>query len=102
MNKVAFCLVLSAATLTGGTTPVTGPALPDLVYTDCGSCQDLAPNGGLGPDSPDEASVRYQPDAPSYAIPDSTPNNTSPPWQPLLTKAEVNWMVNYLLSGGTD
>lgn len=84
------------------TVPVNGPALARLVQQDCGSCHGLTLKGGLGPDIRPEALSHYDPQSLSAVILDGIPGTAMPPWRPLLTEAEVDWMVTYLLSGGTE
>lgn len=84
------------------TAPVNGPALARLVQQDCGSCHGLTLKGGLGPDIRPEALSHYDPQTLSAVILDGIPGTAMPPWRPLLTEAEVDWMVTYLLSGGTE
>ena len=77
-------------------------ALARLVQQDCGSCHGLTLKGGLGPDIRPQSLEHYDPETLSAIIMDGIPGTPMPPWRPLLTQAEVNWMVDYLLTGGEE
>ena len=85
--------------MAGDTPPVDGPALERLVHQDCGSCHGLTLKGGLGPDIRPDALAHFDPDTLADVILDGVPGTAMPPWRPLLTQAEVEWMVSYLLNG---
>lgn len=102
VNKIVLYLALSSAAIAGDTVPVDGPALARLVQQDCGSCHGLTLKGGLGPDIRPEALAHYEPETLASVILDGIPGTAMPPWRPLLTQAEVEWMVDYLLSGGLE
>ncbi|MCP5072334.1 MAG: cytochrome c [Rhodobacteraceae bacterium] len=88
--------------------PVFGESAPDavalerLVVQDCGSCHGLTLKGGLGPDIRPEALKSYEPEVLQGVILDGVPDTPMPPWRPLLTKAEVAWIANYLLTGEVE
>ena len=91
-----------------GGAAVAADGLPDavrlerLVRQDCGSCHGLTLKGGLGPDIRPDALSGYDADTLSAVILEGIPGTPMPPWRPLLTSAEVNWMVDYLLTGGEE
>lgn len=73
--------------------------LYNLLVQDCGSCHGMTMKGGLGPAlTPDvlshkprqmiEATILY-----------GRPGTPMPPWNTMLTKAEVSWLVDRLYSG---
>ena len=77
-----------------------GPdALERLVRQDCGACHGITLKGGLGPDIRPQALAGL--DAPTLRglILDGIPGTAMPPWRPLLTDAEADWITEYLLKG---
>lgn len=73
--------------------------LRHLLIQDCGSCHGMTLKGGLGPalrpadleGKPDELLIN--------TILLGRPGTAMPPWQPLLTHAEVVWLVELLRAG---
>ena len=74
-------------------------ALQRLVVQDCGSCHGLTLKGGLGPDIRPQSLQHYDPDILRGVILDGIPDTPMPPWRPLLTEAEADWIADYLLTG---
>ncbi|SFT38753.1 c-type cytochrome [Sedimentitalea nanhaiensis] len=101
VNRVLFYLAMSGAAAAGETAAVDAPALERLVRQDCGSCHGLTLKGGLGPDIRPDALAHYDADTLSAVILDGVPGTPMPPWRPLLTQPEVDWIVTYLLNGDT-
>lgn len=70
-----------------------------MVQQDCGSCHGMTLKGGLGPSLlPQRISVlpeQYLIDAVTHGR-EGTP---MPPWEPILTRAEIVWIVQQLKSG---
>jgi len=70
-----------------------------MVQQDCGSCHGMTLKGGLGPSLlPERISVlpkQYLMDAVTHGRPD-TP---MPPWKPILTRDEIQWIVEQLQLG---
>ncbi len=88
-----------ASTAIAGEAPPDAPALKRLVHQDCGSCHGLTLKGGLGPDIRPEAMQEYDPAALGLIITDGIDGTAMPAWGPLLSKSEVTWIVDYLLTG---
>ncbi len=99
MSRILIYLALSGAALAGETAAVDAPALERLVRQDCGACHGLRLSGGLGPDIRPGALAHHDADSLSAVILDGIPGTAMPPWRPLLSRAEVEWMVTYLLNG---
>jgi len=74
-------------------------ALTRLVHQDCGSCHGLTLKGGLGPDIRPETVAHLPPDVLKMVILDGVPGTAMPPWRPLITEAEAEWIAHYLLQG---
>lgn len=72
-------------------------ALTRLVHQDCGSCHGLTLKGGLGPDIRAERLPHYTPETLKSVILDGIPGTPMPPWRPLLTEDEADWIARYLL-----
>jgi len=72
-------------------------ALKRLVHQDCGSCHGLSLKGGLGPDLRSETLEHYDPDVLTGVILDGIPDTAMPPWRPLITEEEAEWIARYLL-----
>jgi len=70
-----------------------------MVQQDCGSCHGMTLKGGLGPSLlPERISVLPK----QYlikAVTHGRQDTPMPPWGPLLTDNEINWIVEQLLLG---
>ncbi|TMV03351.1 cytochrome c [Ruegeria sediminis] len=73
-------------------------ALKRLVHQDCGSCHGLSLKGGLGPDLRAENLQHYDVDVLMDVILDGIPDTAMPPWRPLMTQEEAEWIAHYLLT----
>lgn len=79
---------------------VTAPraiALEHMVIQDCGSCHGLTLKGGLGRPLTVSALEGADPDTLAGIILDGVPGTAMPPWRPLLTEEEADWIAHYLL-----
>jgi cytochrome c55X len=76
-------------------------ALERLLTQDCGSCHGLALKGGLGPDLRADTLAGWSAEALAAVILDGRPGTAMPPWRPLLTEAEADWLARRLLTGET-
>jgi cytochrome c55X len=74
-------------------------ALESLVRQDCGSCHGMTLKGGLGPDLRAETLAGRDPADLALVILDGLDGTAMPPWRPLLTEAEADWIARYLLTG---
>ncbi len=72
-------------------------ALKRLVHQDCGSCHGLSLKGGLGPDLRSDTLQHYDPDVLTGVILDGIPDTAMPPWRPLISEEEAEWIARYLL-----
>ena len=91
-------LVLMSPTLASAD-PLDPPALQRFVHQDCGSCHGMTLMGGLGPEITPEAMQFYDRDVLTTVILDGIPDTPMPPWRPLLSPQEAEWIADYLLSG---
>ncbi len=70
--------------------------LRDLVHQDCGACHGKQRTGGLGPAWTAQAMKGKNHRFRFATIREGRPGTPMPPWQPLLTDPEINWIVDYL------
>ncbi|MGO1119968.1 c-type cytochrome [Rhodovibrionaceae bacterium A322] len=73
--------------------------LERLVRQDCGSCHGMTLKGGLGPDLRPEILDGSDPETLALIVLDGVPDSAMPPWRPLLSEADANWIARYLLKG---
>ena len=71
--------------------------LAHLVQQDCGSCHGLKMTGGLGSAITPEALEGHTVDGLTSIILDGVPGTAMPPWRPLLSETEAQWIAEYLL-----
>lgn len=100
---VGLCLVgvmltfgVGAATGGNGLTQARQSELQHFLDHDCGSCHGMTRKGGLG--SPlDPATLAGKADETLVAIIlDGIPGTPMPPWRPLLSEEEAQWIVERL------
>lgn len=96
---IAIALLLAGTFATAETQALDNTALERLVRQDCGSCHGFTLKGGLGPDIRPNALSHYDHDTLKLVIAGGIPGTPMPPWEPLLTKDELDWIVTYLLTG---
>ena len=100
MRSLLAMLLLTGSAVAGE--PKLDPAkLERFVLQDCGSCHGLTLKGGLGPDIRPETIEHYDAEGLKSVILDGIPDTAMPPWRPLLTEAEADWIAEYLLKGKT-
>ncbi|WP_050522219.1 c-type cytochrome [Pseudorhodobacter wandonensis] len=95
LRIAALCLLPVAASA-----EVAAPravALERMVIQDCGSCHGLTMKGGLGKPLTAEALDGADPEALALIVLDGVPGTAMPPWRPLLTEEEADWIAHYLL-----
>ncbi len=104
--RVLACLAavaLSAVSAPAETLPPERQAaLQRLVLQDCGSCHGMSLGGGLGSDLTPEALAGRDPHEIARIVLDGMPGTAMPPWRPLLTQAEADWIADYLIKGGSE
>lgn len=97
-------VLLLLSVCAGNATEVTIPRateLENLVKQDCGSCHGLTRKGGLGPDIRAKTLADYQPEGLAGIIKYGIDDTAMPPWGPLLSDDEINWIAEYLLKETT-
>lgn len=73
--------------------------LKNLLIQDCGSCHGMTLKGGLGPAlTPDVLKTKPR-QMIEVTITYGRPGTPMPPWEKILTKQEINWIVDTLYAG---
>jgi cytochrome c55X len=73
-----------------------------MIRHDCGSCHGMTLNGGLGPALTVEALAGKSDDALFNIIMHGVEDTPMPPWNSILSKQEVSWIVKQLKQGLPD
>ncbi len=106
MMQMSICKTLLAATLLCQPLLVAAESfsaerkaeLHNMLVQDCGSCHGLTVRGGLGPPLLPEY-LRGKPrDFLIATIMNGRPGTAMPPWHPLMTHQEAEWMLDKLLA----
>ena len=71
--------------------------LENLLEQDCGSCHGSLLKGGLGPALLPDALAGKSAEFLKITILDGRLNTAMPPWRPLLSESDVDWLVSRLL-----
>ena len=95
--RSAVALLALSLPLAAEVAPDRAKALEHLVVQDCGSCHGLTMKGGLGRPLTADALAHAEPEGLAQIILDGIPGTAMPPWRPLLTPAEADWIAHYLL-----
>jgi cytochrome c55X len=96
MSAIALA---TAAVATAAVTPERAGELERLVRQDCGSCHGMTLKGGLGPDIRAERMSRLETDTIAAIVLDGVPGTPMPPWRPLISEADAQWIARYLAKG---
>lgn len=94
---IAFALVTAQGA--DGDTALDRARLSNLVLQDCGSCHGLTLKGGLGKPLTPERLQQWNRDQIVHIILDGVPGTPMPPWRPLLTETEADWIAEALQKG---
>ncbi|NIP73637.1 MAG: cytochrome c [Gammaproteobacteria bacterium] len=73
-----------------------------LLKHDCGSCHGMTLQGGLGSALTPEALASRPAELMVSTILDGRPGTPMPPWRSMLTREEVEWLVDKLYEGDTN
>mgnify|MGYP000926008634 FL=1 len=79
--------------------PARARELIHIVRQDCGSCHGLTFKGGLGPALTAEALADKAPEGLVATIVGGRPGTPMPPFQTILSEAEAEWIVHWLMRG---
>ena len=97
MRSLLLLLLTVSASNAAEVTQPRAAELENMVLQDCGSCHGLTRKGGLGPDIRAKTLEGYQPDALASIIKNGVEGTPMPPWGPLLSDEDINWIAEYLL-----
>ncbi len=73
--------------------------LYNLLIQDCGSCHGMTLKGGLGPALTPDALKNKPREMIEVTISNGRPGTPMPPWNNILTRQEISWLVNTLYAG---
>ena len=93
---------LSSKTSTGSSLSISKQRqaeLHNLLLQDCGSCHGMTMKGGLGPALTPEVLKTKSRQMIEVTILQGRPGTPMPPWNGILTKEEVRWLVDKLYAG---
>ncbi|MBF0190277.1 MAG: cytochrome c [Magnetococcales bacterium] len=100
IHFLAILLLLAGAgAVRADVTPERQHQLIHLLRHDCGSCHGMTLKGGLGPPLLSENLIDKSPDVLENIIYLGLPERAMPPWEGLLTRAEIRWLVERLQKG---
>lgn len=99
-QRVLSFIVLLAFSLTvaAGLSDARKQQLEHLIKHDCGSCHGMTLKGGLGPSLYAQALKSKTDELLFITISEGRPGTPMPPWKPLLSKEEINWIIKLLRS----
>ena len=72
--------------------------LSTMLVEDCGACHGLNLNGGLGPSLLRSDLLGKPRELLVAAILNGRPGTAMPPWHPLMTHKEAEWLLDQLLA----
>jgi len=93
---------LTASALADAVSAQRQSQLRDLVHQDCGSCHGMRLTGGLGPALTPGALADKNHEFLFITISEGRVGTPMPPWKTLLSKPEIDWIVDYLKSPGVQ
>ena len=73
--------------------------LRQLLYQDCGSCHGLRLTGGLAPPLTVQALAERAEQDLAATIRHGRPGTPMPPWQGVLSEADIQWLARTLKTG---
>lgn len=73
--------------------------LKNLLIQDCGSCHGMTMKGGLGPALTPDVLKSKPRILIEMTITHGRPGTPMPPWNTLLSKQDINWIVDTLYAG---
>lgn len=88
-----------AAEGTGNISAQRQAELHNLLIQDCGSCHGMTMKGGLGPALTIDALKNKPRKIIEVTISLGRPGTPMPPWNRILTKEEIRWIVDKLYAG---
>lgn len=99
MRSLALLALAALPAAAGDLPPGRAAELERLVVQDCGSCHGLTLKGGLGPDIRAETLEGTESESLAAIILDGVPGTAMPPWRPLISEEDAEWIAEFLLAG---
>jgi cytochrome c55X len=90
------CLLMTGVAIARSPSPERQAELRNLLLQDCGSCHGMRLTGGLGPALTPQALQGKSRDLLIATVSEGRPGTPMPPWKPLLSAADIAWLVDYL------
>ena len=97
MRSLLLFLILATTAHAGEVSATRATELRHLVEQDCGACHGMTRKGGLGPDIRAQTLEGRDAEGLAQIIKDGIPDTAMPPWGPLLSDEDINWIAEYLL-----
>lgn len=97
--RIALALAVTTVSASANETSPNVARLADLVRQDCGSCHGLTLKGGLGKPLTPEHLRSWTREQIVSIILDGVPGTPMPPWRPLLSEQEAQWIADRLQHG---
>lgn len=99
IGSAVVVLLLISAMAYGAPMPARQAQLEHLLTQDCGACHGLYLTGGLGPALTRQALAGHTRDSLIATVTYGRPAQAMPGWAPLLSSADIAWLVDRLLEG---
>ncbi|WP_017905162.1 c-type cytochrome [Pseudomonas asplenii] len=96
---IATALLLMSITSVAAPDSRRQAQLEHLLTQDCGACHGLHMTGGLGPELTRTALAGKSRDSLVATVALGRPGTAMPGWAPLLSDADIRWLVDLLLKG---
>lgn len=93
---VLMTAILLSPAAAAGISAKKAEKLEHLVLQDCGSCHGLTLKGGLGRPIDAGRMRQYDREVLRDIILDGVPGTAMPPWRPLISETEAQWIADYL------
>ncbi len=98
--SILLCpLILPIPARAGEPDAVRKAELAGLLTQDCGSCHGLKRRGGLGAPLTREALASRSDEDLAIIIREGIPGQPMPPWGPLLSDDDIDWIIHLLRKG---
>ena len=95
---ISLMLVLSVCATANDLSSERQNELLHLLKHDCGSCHGMTLKGGLGPNLTAKRLNIFPRNYLFNTIKQGRPDTPMPPWGPILSDTEINWLLDQLLS----
>lgn len=94
-----WAMLVATAAMADAVTPERQQQLLHLLKQDCGSCHGMTLKGGLGPSLLPVRMAAIPRENLVAAIAKGRPGTPMPPWEKLLSPADIEWLAEQLQQG---